>query len=223
MVLVQVTKMNDLRVLEIRDILPITNVRPAQGISPRSLVIQGRDFNNAYEVLINEAKSPSVIIQSSRKLLAQIPTGLGGPIRTVVIISSRLTGTKRSKITYKIGDTTHTVSGIERLIQQFLKMLLTTPGSDIFAKKVGGGLLRTVARQTARGGGSMVSDLHMGVDRTRRQIMALQASDKTIALSERLLFARVVEAKFIQQELALVGKVLIGNQANQRNVVGLGL
>jgi hypothetical protein len=216
--------MNDLRILEIRDILPLTNVVPASGVSPRSIIVTGRDFNNAHEILINEIKSPSVIITSSSRLMAQVPPSLGGAaVRTVVVISHRLTGTKRSKITFRLGDTTHTVSGIERLIQQFIKMLLTTPGSDIFAKKVGGGLLRTVARQSARGGGTMVSDLHMGVDRTRRQIMAIQANDKTIALSERLLFARIVEAKFIQQELALVGKIAIGNQANQRSVVGLGL
>ena len=68
-----------------------------------------------------------------------------------------------------------------------------------------------------------MSDLHVGVERTRRQIMALQANDRTIALTERLLFARVIEAEFIQQELALVGRIAIGNQANQRSLVGLGL
>ena len=217
-------RMNDLRILEIRDILPLTNVVPARGVSPRSIVVTGQDFNNAYEVLINETKSPSVIIVNSTRLMAQVPVSVGAAaIRTVTVTSHRLTGTRSSKITFGIGDTTHMVSGIERLIQTFIKMLLTTPGSDVFAKNIGGGLLRTIARQTARGGGSMVSDFHMGVERTRRQIMTLQANDKTIALSERLLFARIVEAQFVQQELALVGKIAIGNQANQRSVVGLGL
>lgn len=216
--------MNDIQILEIRDILPVTNVRPIQGASPRSISVMGKDFNSTFEVLINEAKSPSVIVVNSQQLLAQVPEDLGGaPIRTVVVLSSRLTGTKSSKITFRLSDSPRAVSGMPRLIQQFIKMLLTTPGSDIFFKRGGGGLLRTVARQTARGGGSMVADLHVGVDRTRRQIMALQANDRTVALSERLLFARVVEAKFIQQELALVGRIALGNQANQRSVVGLGL
>lgn len=216
--------MNDLQVLEIRDVLPVTNVQPAYGISPRSMRVFGRDFINVSEILLNDAKSPSVIIVNSRELVAQVPESLGSAaIRTVAAISTRLTSTNNSKITYRLGDTTRTVSGIERLIQMFLKMLLSTPGRDVFAKKIGGGLLRTVARQTARGGGSMVSDLHVGVDRTRRQIMSMQANDKTIALSERLLYARVIEARFVQQELALIGKITIGNQANQRSVVGLGL
>jgi hypothetical protein len=224
MVLVQVTTMNDLQVLEIRDILNVTNVLPAHGITPRTVRIFGSDFNSAHEILINDAKSPSVIIISSRELLAQVPPSIGGAaVRSVAVISHRLTNTRSSKLTYKLGDTTRTISGMERLIQQFIKMLLSTPGRDIFAKKIGGGLLRTVARQTARGGGSMVADLHMGVDRTRRQIMTLQANDKTVALTERLLYARVVEARFIQQELALVGKIAMGNQANQQSVTALRL
>ena len=215
--------MVDLQVIEIRDLLDVIRVFPAN-VSPRSITVVGKDFRSAHEVLINEAKSPSVYVVNNSTILAQVPPSVGKAyIRSVEVVSHKLTNTERSKITFRIGDTTHGVSGIERLIQTFLKILLQTPGSDIFAQKIGGGLLRTVAKQTSRGGASIVSDLHMGVERTRRQIMDMQANDQSILMSERLLHARVLEAKFLPSELALVGKISIGNQANQRGLVALGL
>lgn len=215
--------MVDLQIIEIRDTLEVLRVYPAR-VAPRSITIVGKDFRSAHEVYINETKSPSVVIVNNNTLLAQVPVTIGkAPIRNVQVVSHRMTNTDSSKITFRIGDTTHAVSGMERLIQTFLKVLLQTPGSDIFSRKVGGGLLRTVAKQTAKGGGSLVSDLHLGVERARRQIMDMQANDQTILMSERLLYARVLEAKFIPSELALVGKISVGNQANQNGLVALGL
>lgn len=217
-------RMVDLQVIEIRDVLKVTGVKPEPGLSPRSVRVFGKDFRNTNEVYVNDAKSPSVFVVTNQEMLVQVPPSLGrAPIRTVQAISHKLTSTEKSKIIFRIGDTTHAVSGIERLMQLFLKMLLQTPGSDIFAGKLGGGLLRTVARQTSRKGGSMVADLNVGVERVTRQIMNLQSSNTALPLDERLLFAHVIEAKFIQSELALVGRIGIGNQARQRGSVSLGL
>lgn len=216
--------MVDLQVIEIRDVLKVTGVRPVVGFSPRTVQVFGKDFRNVYEVLVNDAVSPSVFVITNQEMLVQVPPSLGrAPVRTVQAISNKLTNTDRSKITFRIGDTTHGISGMERLIQTFIKMLLQTPGRDIFAWKLGGGVLRSVARQTTRGGGSMVADLTVGVERVSRQLMNLQSANSSLPLSERLLFARVIDARFIQSELALVGRIGIGNQARQRGVVALGL
>lgn len=216
--------MVDLQVIEIRDVLQVTGVRPEPGLVPRSVRVYGKDLRNVYEVLVNDATSPSVYVITNQEMLVQVPPSLGrAPVRTVQAVSHKLTSSDRSKITFRIGDTTHGVSGMERLIQTFLKLLLQSPGSDIFAWKLGGGVLRTVARQTTRGGGSMVADLTVGVERTSRQLMNLQSADLSLPLNERLLFARVIEAKFIQSQLALVGRIGIGNQARQRGLVSLGL
>jgi hypothetical protein len=216
--------MVDLQVIEIRDVLLVSGVRPVPGFTPRTIRVYGKDFRSVYEVYVNDALSPSVFVITNQEMLVQVPTSLGrAPIRTVQAISNKLTNTDRSKITFRIGDTTSGVSGMTRLVQTFLKLLLQTPGRDIFAWKLGGGLLRTVARQTTRGGGSMVADLTVGVERASRQLMNLQSANSALPLTERLLFAHVIEAKFIQSELALVGRIGIGNQARQRGVVALGL
>lgn len=216
--------MVELQVIEIRDTLHVSGIQPINNITPRSIKVYGKDFRNTYEVLVNDATSPSVFVVSNQEMLVQVPPSMGrAPIRSVQAISHQLTSTERSKIFFRFGDTTHGVAGIERLIQTFIKILLQTPGSDIFSWKTGGGVLRAVNGQTSRNGSSMIADLSVGVERTTRQIMGFQSSNTTLPLSERLLYARVIEAKFIQSELALVSRVGLGNQARQRALVSLGL
>jgi hypothetical protein len=189
----------------------------------RTAEISGVDFSSARDVIINEAKSPSVIIQSKNLLYAQMPSNVGS-IRSVVVISNRLTRTKRSTIKFIIGDTPSYVSGIERLVQTFLKLLLQTPGTDAFAQNIGGGILGAVAKIGRSGGAtSMTADVQLGVDRVRKQLIAIQTNDPALAVSERLLYARLLSAKFSPQEQTLFCRIDIANQASQSTVVGLGV
>lgn len=215
--------MVDLQFIEIRDILGVIRAEVAYGIEPASILIYGNDFRSAYEVYVNDAKCPEFLIDSNKKILAQLPESQAGqPLRTVAVISSKLTRTDRSKIVFRIGDNPCTVTGIERLIQTFLKLVLQGP--DIFMPNIGGRLLASVGKQLSSvNGASLVTDFQLAVNRARTQLLALQARDSGLNYEERLLFARVIEAKFVPSELALLGKLHIGNQAGSSSVVGLGL
>jgi hypothetical protein len=217
--------MLDMQVIEIRDVLPVIKAEILQGVEPKSLKIRGKDFHNAYEVFINEQKSPDVIIMSSRELLAQVPINqVNSPIRTIVVISNRLTRTERSKIHFRLGDSVKSVSGMESLIQLYVKILLQTPGTDIFAPNTGGGLLNAVGRMSGavtNSAGTVTSDLQIAVGRTTKQVIAIQANNSAIHLTERLLLAQLLAADFITSEQALVGRIYLGNQAGQASTVGL--
>lgn len=217
--------MIDIQVIEIRDLLKIVQVRPVPLSDPPALLIYGQDFRHIDELLINDVASPSVAVASNTQLVAQIPaTEESAPIRSIVAVSTRLTRSDRSKITFRLSDSPRQVEGMERLIQTFLKMLLQSPGTDIFAPKIGGGVLRSVGKQIGRPSSStLVSDVHLGVSRTRQQIMQLQAKESALALDERLLYARVLDAKFVATELALIAKIQLGNQAGKASTLGLGL
>ena len=216
--------MVDLQTIEIRDVLKVVGVKPEPNLTPRSVRVFGQDLKNTFEVYVNDTQSPSIYVISNQEMLVQVPPSLGtAPVRTVQAVSHKLTSTDRSKITFRLSDSPSSVSGMLRLAQLFLKILLQSSGSDIFSYKLGGNVIRTVARQTTKGGGSMVADLTVGVERTARQIMSMQASNTALPLTERLLFAHVIDAKFIQSELALVGRIGIGNQARQRGALSLGL
>lgn len=216
--------MVDLQFIEIRDVLKLVSVELVTGSAPATLLIHGVDFNHAKDVYINEIQSPDVVITSGRTLLAQIPsTQVGLNITSVIVSSNRLTRTDRSFITFGLGDTPGTVDGFTRLIQMFLKVMLQTPGSDIFAPKIGGGLLRAVGQLVSRPNNTLTADFKRASDEARRQIMSLQAKNPKLGMTERLLYARVLEARFIPSTLTLEGRISIGNQAGQDSVVGMGL
>lgn len=217
--------MNDLQVVEMRDILPVQSARPVPDSEPYTLLITGKDFRNAFEVYINEMRSPDVVISSNTTLLAQVPwTDRAVPVRTVVIVSSRLTSADHSKLMFRLADQPNSVDGFERLVQTFLKIMFQSTGSDIFSKKVGGNLLKMAGRTiTKPNRATMVSDFHLAVTNTRQQLLAIQTNDPTLNLRERLAFAKVLDARFVPSESALLGRIHIGSQAGQQSAVAMGL
>lgn len=217
--------MVDLQFIEMRDVLKVTSVSFVPDFDPPTLLVKGKDFSKAYEVYINEIKSPSVVISNNQTLLAQIPPSeVSAPIRSIVVVSSRLMQIERSKIMFRIGDDPKSVDGFERLIQSFLKIMLQSTNSDIFSPKLGGNLLGAVGRLISNPSNqTLTTDFTLAVSRARQQIMALQVGDPTLNLNERLAFAKVIEVKFVPNELALLGRIHIGNQAGRQSAVGLGL
>lgn len=217
--------MIDLKVTSIVDILPVTGIDWLPNTEVPTLVIEGSDFNHVNEVFINGMKSPDVVVVSNRKLLAQLPdTQTEEPIRSVIVSSNSLTLTDRSELRFEITDSPDSVSGITRLIQQFVKIMLQSPGSDIFAPRIGGGLLRSIGKQL--GGPTkdlLVADFKKAVDEARRQMILLQASDHSLPAEERLLYATIAQMSFDTGSLSFSGKVALGNQTGQNYLVGLGL
>lgn len=201
--------------------VPGTGVR---GI-PLALVIEGTDFTAVDEVQINSITSPDVIVANRQRLIAQVPDSLtNATLTTVVVLSRRLTITPRSFLRFRISHSAGRVGGILRLIQLFLKILFTTPGSDIFSPRLGGGVLRNLgATFGANEAGDVVSNLAISIQQTSRQIVAVQSRDQRIPREERLLSARLVSAGFNRAEAALTGTIEVTSQAGTSALANLEL
>lgn len=214
--------MVDLQIIEIRDLLTVKRFKIAQGVVPRSIEVFGIDLRSVREVRINETRSPSVVVISNNRLLAQVPEQIVA-IRSLVAISNKLTNTKRSMIQFKLGDTTSFTSGLERLVQVFLKILLQTPGTDAFNPLLGGGVLAAAGKlsQNPSNASSVAADVSQGVDRTRKQLIAIQAHDPALAVSEKLLYARLLDAHFTPQEQVLACQMDIANHAMKSSLTSL--
>jgi hypothetical protein len=207
----------DIQLIYPQDLVQLTDVREIAGDNDeRLLEISGEDFSAVGEVLINETKSPSVVVLGTTKLLVVVPDALGDdPVIAISVFSSRITLSGQSRIQFKLGDVTTTVSGMLRLMQRFLFLLFTSPGRDIFSPQLGGGILRMTGTTFNRREGSvLVTDFVLAVDRTARQLIALQAQERAPA-NERLLNAVVTTANFSREELALVTSVDLTNQARE--------
>lgn len=182
---------------------------------PRVIDVVGEDFRSVDEVLINQIVSPDVVVLSKTRLVAQVPDDLlSQRVFSVTVLSRRLTLSAKSVLRFRVSKTPGKVSGVLRLVQKFLKLLLTTPGSDIFNKQAGGGALRNVGGTFgADEGGDIVSDLVIAIDNTTRQIVAMQSRNPSLPREERLLSAKILRAGFNKEEGALDVTVEITNQA----------
>lgn len=205
----------DFQVVFPQELIQLTQVRIASGLSLKTLDIIGADFSSVDEVLINGIPSPDVIIMSNKRLLAQVPDQvLGDQLTSINVTSRKLTITKQSKIQFKVAKTPTKVSGILRLVQLFLKILFTTPGTDIFSPRTGGGGLRSIGKTFgADEGSSIISDFIVAVDQTRRQIISIQGRDPRIPRDERLMSAKVLKAVYNKAESALIVSVELISQA----------
>ena len=193
---------------------------------PRSLDVHGTDFRSVDQVLINDIPSPDLIILSKHRLIAQLPNTLQKVpnIISVSVLSRQLTVTSRSLIRFRISDSPGRVQGILRLIQLFLKILLTTPGSDIFNRRTGGGALANIGETFgADEGGGIISDFIISVDTTARQIVSSQGRDPRLPRDERLLSARVTSAGFNRELGAIIATVELTSQAGRAALANLEL
>jgi hypothetical protein len=215
----------DVQVVFAQELVALERVRDVPGAVPRTLDIVGRDFRTVDEVLVAGMPSPDVVVLGPTRLLAAVPPALGrGPIPSVRVVSRRLSLGRRSTLRLRMGPTSSAVRGLLRLVQLFLKVLLTTPGRDIFQPVLGGAALRNVGRTFGRSeGGSIVSDIIIAVAHAERQIIALQGADVSLPATERLLSARVASAGFQRAEGALVVELELTSQAGEAALAELAV
>lgn len=175
-----------IRILDVAELNAIENVR---GVSPRTVLIRGKDFRAVEQVVMHGYDSPSVVVVSSTELLAEVPAPLAQTtITDVTVLSSNFTLTDRSLLVLGIGKRVKKVSGILRLLQTYVRLLIRTPGSDIFNKTLGGGGLRSIGKSMTN---LVVSDVAVAIRKTTADITAVQSRTPQIPPSERLLSAEI--------------------------------
>lgn len=185
----------------------------------RALDITGADFSAVDEVQINEQVSPDVMVISNTRLVAQLPESLqdNPDIQSVAVLSNALTINKRSLLRFRIGDTPGQISGILRLLQLFVKVLFSEPGSDIFSRNTGGGALREVGVTFgAEEGQNIKASFTIATDRTARQIIAAQSRNGSIPRDERLLRANMLGATFSRSTGSLFVQIEVVAQDGAR-------
>lgn len=182
--------MKSVSLIRLLDAVPVTTLQEAVGVHPRSIIVDGDDFTSVETVLINGSSSPEIAVLSQTRLLAQVPEDqVAATITDVSVLSANLTLTERSLVQFTVGTRIRAVSGIQRLLQVFLRQLLRSPRSNIFHPRSGGGLRRRVGTLFDS---SVSADIALSVSSARQYIIAAQSGDRTIPPSERLLSAEIV-------------------------------
>lgn len=213
----------DLQVVFPQETVKVTGVTNIPGSIPRQVEIVGEDFSAVDLVEINEIAATGYQILSKTRMVVVLPSDItAAQIRSVTVLSRRLVVTAKSLLRFRIGNMPSKASGVLRLTQLFLKILLTVPGTDIFNQNLGGGALKNLGSTFARSqSGQLVNDMSISVQTTHKQISAIQARQSNIPADERLLDARLLSASFSPQESALLVSIGLTNQTGQPAILNL--
>lgn len=211
----------DLQVVQIVDVVPVRFVNFLPELEIPTLEIRGKDFRNVSEVRINDIRSPSYVVMSKTTLYAEIPsTELSSNIRNVQVLSSRFTATYQSLLRMRVGR--NKISGIERLVQLYVRQILTTPGTDIFNKSSGGGLRSIVGTTVSKYAQTQVTgQFSQAVQQAASQLIAQQAAQTYLPPSERLLSAEVEALDFDINKGEVRGRVQLTSMAGESTEVAL--
>lgn len=211
--------MIDLKVVSSKRILPIHQVAPIRGFNPPSVLVRGEDLDKTVEAYFNGILVEEFAVQSPTRLVIKIPTSqVGKKMDSIAAYSTTSVSRQSSALSMELGQAVKTVGGIDRLVQSWLMVFMTTPGSDIFSPGSGGGGKSLVGRVTDRTGKGVSADLAMAVERTKSELVRLQAKNTRLPLAEKLLSCAIEQVNFDPNTSTLSARVsiqnVLGEQAN---------
>lgn len=140
------------------------------------LQLRGDDFRTAARVKVNNTDVPFSIVSRS-EIMCLLPDR-ASVIDSVDVITTSKTINRRTYFEYMIGEDVRVVAGTQKLVQQFMKLLLTTTGTDVFRPTTGGDLQQFVGINFSPKNPSMVVAqvtmriVQCGLDMTLRQTVA---------------------------------------------------
>lgn len=185
--------------------------------------IRGQGFGDITGVIINGVQSPLFVVVSSSRILADIPTSeLGVVIRSVSVLTSNITDTTASIVSFEASISSQQLGDAGVLVQRFLKILLTTPGSDIFSPD-GGGLLSLIGQISQSDAASVEASAALYIQQAEETMMTSQAANPHLEDSAKLGKVTVLEASYSQAETALDIRLQIETLDGTVAVAGLAL
>lgn len=214
--------MKDFKVVQAKLKLTVHSLSPIRGFRPPSVLVLGENLSRTSEVLYNGIEAREFLVSGENRLVVRIPESqVGKDLYDLEVFTSAPLTNTAANILLGVGSGARNVEGIERLIQSFVMVFMTTPGSDIFSPQSGGGGRALVGRTTDRSGKSVAADLAQAVDRTRTELLRVQSLDRRIPPSERLLSASLAGMQFDPETTILSARVDIRNILGDAGSVSL--
>ena len=129
--------MSDFRVVDFVGLGTITSLQP---FGTNTLKIVGKDLTDSSVVRINGAATTSFIVQTPESIIVDIPEALqGAPVQSVSVLKNADVTDDFAMVSLNI-KTKQTTDNSVYVLQKYLRLLLMSPGSDIFYPNDGGGL-----------------------------------------------------------------------------------
>lgn len=214
--------MRDFSIVSAKTILRVTSVAPIRGFLPLSVIVLGEKFDLTKEVLYNDILAEEFIIASASRLIVRVPPSqVGKELTSIKVLSTVSVSGGSAGVVTELSRPIHTVSGIDRLIQAWIMIFLSNPGSDVFSPQSGGGARSLIGRSTDRKSKSVAADLALAIEKTSSEIKRLQAQNLRVPLEEKLLSGDLETLSFDEATTVLSAKVSIKNMIGSTAEISL--
>jgi hypothetical protein len=174
--------------------------------SPPVLEIVGEGFDAVAEVRVNGTSTREFVVMSPTRLLVTVPpqyvkTGSVESVSVLLSAGPNPSSEGAALVVLQSSVAGSAVSGFSKLVQSFILLLLTTPGTNLFAPTTGGGLL-ALAGSTERQG-QVRAAVSLAITETAKQLIRMQATESRLAASEKLASATILDTRFVAQQATL--------------------
>lgn len=174
------------------------------GTFPVVYRLSGSNFDRATEVLIN-GSSLNFFRKSSTVMDVVMPKNIElSTIQSVFVVTDSANSTNLSTLSFDIPDTLAPISGPEKALSQFLKILLTSPESD--PDGVGGGL-RSIQSSLTSNPTTLLAQVAISISKIASRI---KQENMRVRLppNERLSAAQIVSAKLSSTDPGVIEVIL---------------
>ena len=215
----------DLQYVQYQDIVSVRRVGLVSGYYPAVIDVYGTDFSSVSSVILNGREAKEYIVLNDNRLVAQMPESIAGaPLREIMVLSAGFTATERSLLRFRMSRGNRLVSGMPKMTQTFTKLLLTSPGSDIYDREAGGGLLQVLRTAGGRNDRALyASAFATAVSRTQEQLIRAQSLNQSLPLNEKLLAAQLLSINYDSDTLTVAGRIRLTSMAGQEGLANLAV
>ena len=215
--------MIDFQIVSAKVELKVQSIAPIRGFYPPSVLIIGSGLDKTKEVLFNDIEAREFIISSPSRLVVRIPESqVGKALRGIRVFSTVPVSRKDAVLELGFPKPMKSVSGMERLVQNWMLIFMSTPGSSIFNPSSGAGGRSIIGRTTDRYGKGVSADLAQAIDKTKTELISIQGKNPRIPLSEKLLSSDLESLNFDSNTATLHARVAIKNMLGDNAEVSVG-
>ena len=215
--------MRDYPLLSVSQIAQVSSIDFFGSRGTVSLDIKGRDFLGTNSVLINGYRSPTFVVLSDSRILADVPVRIQkDPLSGILVLkSTQASGDRGSVLSFEAVSEASVVPDSSFLVQKVLKFLFTTRGTDIFSPNSGGGLLSLVG-QAESATGSLAAYAKLYISQSLDSLIEIQASSPA-PRSQKVQSIEVLSVSYNRQDTSLDIRLAVTSQEGQRVVAGLSV
>ena len=211
--------MKSIKILTSYKVLELTSIETTESF----IRVRGDDFSSTKFCIVDGKIVTDFALSSTYVLLIYPPEGTDPrDVKFVAAVAESETVDEVSLMNLGLGYDVREVSGVMRLVQLFVFCLLTTAGSYILNKSIGGSVLDLMRKGSGAAPDRLLPDLVAAIRKTEEDIRRMQAG-LNLPANELLLAVTVISTSVNASDSSITAFVELVTLDGSRRAFNIGI